>query len=57
MREQVEALERQRICDALARVAGNQSAAAKLLGMPRRTLVKRLAAYNIPRPRRGGAGT
>jgi len=56
VREQVEALEKQRICDALARVAGNQSAAAKLLGMPRRTLVKRLAAYNIPRPRRGGSG-
>jgi DNA-binding NtrC family response regulator len=53
VRAQVEALERQRICDALARAAGNQSAAAKLLGMPRRTLVKRLAAYNIPRPRRG----
>jgi two-component system, NtrC family, response regulator AtoC len=53
VRAQVEALEKQRICDALARVAGNQSAAAKLLGMPRRTLVKRLAAYNIPRPRRG----
>jgi len=53
VRAQVEALERERICDALARAAGNQSAAAKLLGMPRRTLVKRLAAYNIPRPRRG----
>jgi two-component system, NtrC family, response regulator AtoC len=55
VREQVESVERQRICDALARAAGNQSAAAKLLGMPRRTLVKRLAAYNIPRPRRGGS--
>jgi two-component system, NtrC family, response regulator AtoC len=53
VREQVESVERQRICDALARAAGNQSVAAKLLGMPRRTLVKRLAAYNIPRPRRG----
>jgi len=55
VREQVESVERQRICDALARAAGNQSVAAKLLGMPRRTLVKRLAAYNIPRPRRGGS--
>jgi two-component system response regulator AtoC len=53
VREQVESVEKQRICDALARAAGNQSVAAKLLGMPRRTLVKRLAAYNIPRPRRG----
>jgi len=55
VREQVASVERQRICDALARAAGNQSVAAKLLGMPRRTLVKRLAAYNIPRPRRGGS--
>jgi two-component system, NtrC family, response regulator AtoC len=55
VREQVESVEKQRICDALARAAGNQSVAAKLLGMPRRTLVKRLAAYNIPRPRRGGS--
>jgi two-component system response regulator AtoC len=55
VREQVESVERQRICDALARAAGNQSVAAKLLGMPRRTLVKRLAAYNIPRPRRGSS--
>jgi len=54
VREQVETLEKQRILDALARAAGNQSAAAKLLGMPRRTLVKRLTAYNVPRPRKGG---
>jgi two-component system response regulator AtoC len=53
VREQVETLEKQRILDALARAAGNQSAAAKLLGMPRRTLVKRLTAYNVPRPRKG----
>jgi two-component system, NtrC family, response regulator AtoC len=52
VREQVASVERQRICDALARAAGNQSVAARLLGMPRRTLVKRLATYNIPRPRR-----
>ena len=53
VREQVETLEKERILDALARAAGNQSAAAKLLGMPRRTLVKRLTAYNVPRPRKG----
>src|SRR5262249_11846637 len=34
--------ERDRIVEALERCAGNQSAAARLLGMPRRTLVKRL---------------
>ncbi len=31
---------------------GNQTRAAELLGMPRRTLVKRLAQYGIQRPRR-----
>jgi two-component system, NtrC family, response regulator AtoC len=51
VRAQVEQLERERIVEALARAAGNQSVAARLLGMPRRTLVKRLRAYNIPRPR------
>ena len=56
VKAQVEAVERARIVDALARSAGNQSVAAKLLGMPRRTLVKRLVAYGIPRPRRGPGG-
>ena len=44
--------ERQRILDALTECAGNQSRAAEVLGMPRRTLVKRLAEYGIPRPRK-----
>jgi transcriptional regulator with GAF, ATPase, and Fis domain len=52
VRRQIEALERERIIEALARAGGNQSAAAQLLGMPRRTLVKRLVAYAIPRPRK-----
>jgi DNA-binding NtrC family response regulator len=43
--------ERRRIVDALQRCAGNQSRAAELLGMPRRTLVKRLREYTIPRGR------
>ena len=38
--------------DALERSVWNQSNAAKLLGMPRRTLVKRLAQYDLPRPRK-----
>ncbi|MCE9576407.1 MAG: sigma 54-interacting transcriptional regulator [Deltaproteobacteria bacterium] len=45
--------ERARIMDALDRCAGNQTRAADLLGMPRRTLVKRLVQYGIPRPKRG----
>jgi DNA-binding NtrC family response regulator len=44
--------ERQRIIDALDRCAGNPSAAAKLLGMSRRTLVTRLVTHRIPRPRK-----
>jgi DNA-binding NtrC family response regulator len=41
----------QRIVDSLARCSGNQTRAAKLLGMSRRTFCARLKAYNIPRPR------
>jgi DNA-binding NtrC family response regulator len=39
--------ERSRIVDALERCQGNQTRAAELLGMPRRTLVKRLGQYGI----------
>jgi hypothetical protein len=46
--------ERRRIVDALRRSGGNQSRAAELLGMPRRTLVKRLRDYRIPRGRPDG---
>lgn len=46
-------VERQRILDALDRCAGNQTRAAKLLGLPRRTLIARIDAYGIPRPRKG----
>jgi two-component system, NtrC family, response regulator AtoC len=45
-------LEKQRIVDALARSAGNQTKAALLLGMPRRTLITRLTEYGIERPRK-----
>ncbi len=50
------AAERQLIIDALDQCAGNQTAAAQLLGMSRRTLVSRLVAYDIPRPRLRRAG-
>jgi len=45
--------ERKRIMDALAACAGNQSRAAKLLDMPRRTFVAKLDRYHIPRPNKG----
>ena len=57
LREQLAQAERQRIVEALSRCAGNQTEAAQALGISRRTLVKRLAAFNIPRPRkRNGTG-
>jgi two-component system, NtrC family, response regulator AtoC len=53
IREAMDALERKRIIDALERCAGNQTKAAELLGISRRTLVTKLSAYNLPRPRKG----
>ena len=43
--------QRAQIVDALTRCQGNQTRAARLLGMPRRTFCARLKAYGIPRPR------
>ena len=44
--------ERERIVAALNACAGNQSRAAKLLGIPRRTFLNKLDAYGIPRPKK-----
>ena len=49
---EIEALERQRILDMLARCGGNQSEAARQLGISRRTMVSRLGDYGVPRPRK-----
>jgi two-component system, NtrC family, response regulator AtoC len=43
--------ERQRILDALERCAGNQTHAARLLGISRGTLLSRIELYGLPRPR------
>ncbi len=43
---------RQKIMDALDACAGNQTRAAKVLGISRATLVNKLALYRIPRPRK-----
>jgi len=53
LRSAMDALERQRIIEALERCAGNQTKAAELLGISRRTLVTKLGTYNLPRPRKG----
>lgn len=55
LRSDLAAFERQRIVEALEKCAGNQTKAAQLLGISRRTLVSRLSEYNLPRPRGGGA--
>jgi transcriptional regulator with GAF, ATPase, and Fis domain len=44
--------ERERILAVLAECGGNQSRAAKVLGISRTTLVARLNDYGIPRPRK-----
>lgn len=54
LRQDLASFERQRIIEALEKCAGNQTKAAQLLGISRRTLVSRLGEYNLPRPRGGG---
>jgi two-component system, NtrC family, response regulator AtoC len=55
LERRVELAERDRISIALERCAGNQTQAAKLLGVSRRTLITRLEQYGLPRPRKTAA--
>ena len=54
LEEQLEEIERARILDALERSDGNQTRAAKLLGVTRGTLMAWLDRYSLPRPRKKG---
>ena len=50
--EELESIEREHIIAALERTKNNQTEAAKLLGISRRTLINRLDHYKLPRPRK-----
>jgi len=52
LQREVLARERKQIVDALSACAGNQTGAAKILGISRRTLVNRLNFHSIPGPRK-----
>jgi two-component system, NtrC family, response regulator AtoC len=50
--DELAAIERERILAGLATCGGNQTRAAEVLGIPRRTLIKRLIDYGVVRPRK-----
>ncbi|OGQ24815.1 MAG: hypothetical protein A2138_18405 [Deltaproteobacteria bacterium RBG_16_71_12] len=52
LKHSVEEVERERILEALRLCAGNQTKAAQMLGISRRTLLNRLDQYGLPRPRK-----
>jgi transcriptional regulator with GAF, ATPase, and Fis domain len=45
-------IQKNRILEALEACAGNQTRAAKMLGMPRRSLLRRIDEYGLARPRK-----
>jgi len=53
LRGEVARVESRRINDALALCGGNQTRAARMLGISRNTLQARMDAFGIPRPRKG----
>jgi DNA-binding NtrC family response regulator len=52
LRAMLEQAEKDRILQALEQCGGNQTRAAKMLGVARRTLVNRIEAFGLPRPRK-----
>ena len=52
LRSSLDEIEEKAIREALAKTNGNQSAAARLLGIGRHALIKRIEAYGIGRPRK-----
>jgi DNA-binding NtrC family response regulator len=52
LEERMRDLEKQRVVEALEACGGNQTRAAELLGISRRTLLNRLDEFDLPRPRK-----
>jgi DNA-binding NtrC family response regulator len=52
LKEDLRLLEKERILRALEQCSGNQTRAAEMLGIPRRTLINRLDQYEVGRPRK-----
>jgi DNA-binding NtrC family response regulator len=52
VRHEVERVEKERILAALDEHAGNQTKAARALGVSRRTFLRRLDQYGLNRPRK-----
>src|SRR5678816_2441209 len=55
LKGKLEEFERAQILEALAKTTGNQTRAAKLLGIARRTLIKKMVRYGIEPPRAAGS--
>jgi len=52
LRSSLDEVERRAILDALEKTGGNQSAAARLLGIGRHALINRIESYGVARPRK-----
>jgi two-component system response regulator AtoC len=52
LHDEIASIERRRIIEALETCAGNQTRAAQQLGISRRTMVARMDAFGLPRPRK-----
>jgi transcriptional regulator with PAS, ATPase and Fis domain len=53
LKEQLRELEKKKVEDALAQAGGNQRDAARILGISRYTLMNRMEAFGLARPRKG----
>ena len=56
LRQELREIERERIVQAMSEAGGNQTLAARLLGISRRSLITRLENFKLPRPRKGQNG-